>query len=293
MYYRLYYTRNRSTTDLECSGSSVAREVWSCPVHRRPTLWNWCSYIPQSQHWNLHQENTKLWNWALLQPKTSRMAIPYFWNSVMTTEPHKTTIHIQSYSVMWMNRNSCKQAHNRIPAKEFFLVIHGYHIYKSEVYAHGKTFLCVELVTVVRPEITLRFVHCFSNWGSGTTTWKVWDDRYQIGKGENATSLKTVMVYETIHNFFPAHLVYCTGLCALPDTHICTHSDITPLTNGGNSGNNFAQFQLVQDSGLARGIQTNHQDSHFLLPEEALEKARECSHPSPFLLSRSTGSRLM
>lgn len=56
MYCRLYYTRNRSTTDLECSGSSVAREVWSCPVHRRPTLWNWCSYIPQSQHWNLHQE---------------------------------------------------------------------------------------------------------------------------------------------------------------------------------------------------------------------------------------------
>lgn len=27
MYNRLYYTRNRSTTDLECSGSSVAREV--------------------------------------------------------------------------------------------------------------------------------------------------------------------------------------------------------------------------------------------------------------------------
>jgi len=52
--------------------------------------------------------------------------------------------------------------------------------------------------------------------------------RYQIGKGENATSLNTVMAYETIHNFFPAHLVYCTGLCALPDTHICTPSDITP-----------------------------------------------------------------
>jgi len=42
-------------------------------------------------------------------------------------------------------------------------VVHGYHIYKSEVYVQGKTFLCVELVTVVRPEITLGFVHGFSN----------------------------------------------------------------------------------------------------------------------------------
>lgn len=55
-------------------------------------------------------------------------------------------------------------------------MVHGYHIYKSEVCVQGKTFLCVELVTDVRPEITLRFVHCFSNLGgggeggSGTTT---------------------------------------------------------------------------------------------------------------------------
>ena len=46
-------------------------------------------------------------------------------------------------------------------------MVHGYHIYKSEVCVQGKTFLCVELVTDVRPEITLRFVHCFSNLGGG------------------------------------------------------------------------------------------------------------------------------
>ena len=37
-----------------CFGSSVSRVVWSCPDHQRPTLWNWCSCTPQSQHWTLH-----------------------------------------------------------------------------------------------------------------------------------------------------------------------------------------------------------------------------------------------
>ena len=61
------------------------------------------------------------------------------------------------------------------------------------------------------------------------------------------------------------------------------------LTNGRYSGNNLAKFQLVQDGGLASRVQTNHQNSHLLFPKETLEKARECPHLSPFLLSRSDG----
>ena len=38
----------------ECFGSNVSTVVLSYPVHRRPKLWNWCSYTRLSQHWNLH-----------------------------------------------------------------------------------------------------------------------------------------------------------------------------------------------------------------------------------------------
>ena len=74
-----------------------------------------------------------------------------------------------------------------------------------------------------------------------------------------------------------------------PHPHIPTHHSKHLLTNGGYSGNNLAQFQLVQDGGLASRVQTDHQNSHLLFPEETLEKARECPHLSPFLLSLSDG----
>ena len=38
------------------SGSSDAKAVWFCPVHRRPTLWNWCSCTLLSRHWNLRNK---------------------------------------------------------------------------------------------------------------------------------------------------------------------------------------------------------------------------------------------
>jgi len=36
-------------------------------------------------------------------------------------------------------------------------------------------------------------------------------------------------------------------------------------TNRRNSGDNFTQLELVQDSGLSGSIKTNHQDSHLFL----------------------------
>ena len=40
---------------LECSGSNVSTEVWSCLVHQRPIQWIECSCIPQSRHWSLEE----------------------------------------------------------------------------------------------------------------------------------------------------------------------------------------------------------------------------------------------
>lgn len=51
------------------------------------------------------------------------------------------------------------------------------------------------------------------------------------------------------------------------------------LTNGGDGGDDLAQFQLVQDGGLPRGIQTHHQDAHLLLPNQALEEvSKDITH---------------
>ena len=47
-------------------------------------------------------------------------------------------------------------------------------------------------------------------------------------------------------------------------------------TDCGNSGNDFAQLQLVQDRRLSGGIEAYHQDSHLLLAPEAIEQPREC-----------------
>jgi len=40
-------------------------------------------------------------------------------------------------------------------------------------------------------------------------------------------------------------------------------------TNSRDCGHDFAQFQLVENCGFTGGIQTDHQNSHFLLAEKA------------------------
>ena len=48
------------------------------------------------------------------------------------------------------------------------------------------------------------------------------------------------------------------------------------LTYGGNRGDDLAQLELVEDGGLAGGVEPHHQDPHLLLAEEALEEG--CEH---------------
>lgn len=43
------------------------------------------------------------------------------------------------------------------------------------------------------------------------------------------------------------------------------------FTNGGNSGDNFAKLEFVQDGGLASSIETDHQDTHLLFAKEVKE----------------------
>jgi hypothetical protein len=43
-------------------------------------------------------------------------------------------------------------------------------------------------------------------------------------------------------------------------------------TNGGDSGDDFTQLQFVQNGGLTGGVQTNHQNTHFLVAEESVKE---------------------
>jgi len=43
-----------------------------------------------------------------------------------------------------------------------------------------------------------------------------------------------------------------------------------------DSRDDFTQLELVEDSGLSSGVQTNHQDSHLLLPPQLIKQLREC-----------------
>jgi hypothetical protein len=62
-------------------------------------------------------------------------------------------------------------------------------------------------------------------------------------------------------------------------------------TNRGNRGDNFTEstvvskvceidnealLQLVQDRGFPGSIETDHENSHFLLPQEPVEQLRDC-----------------
>lgn len=42
-------------------------------------------------------------------------------------------------------------------------------------------------------------------------------------------------------------------------------------TDSGNGGDDFAEFQFVQDGRFTGGIQSNHQYTHFFLTEQPLE----------------------
>jgi len=52
--------------------------------------------------------------------------------------------------------------------------------------------------------------------------------------------------------------------------------DVEP--DGWDGGNDLTQLELVKNGGLTGGIETNHENSHLLLGEKALEHTLEPSH---------------
>jgi hypothetical protein len=47
------------------------------------------------------------------------------------------------------------------------------------------------------------------------------------------------------------------------------------LTDGGDSGYDLSELELVEDGRLSGRVQPNHKDSHFLLSKQTLEQVRE------------------
>jgi len=45
-------------------------------------------------------------------------------------------------------------------------------------------------------------------------------------------------------------------------------------TNGGDGGDDFSELQFVQDGSFTGGIQSNHENSHLLLPEQPRQQLR-------------------
>lgn len=60
--------------------------------------------------------------------------------------------------------------------------------------------------------------------------------------------------------------------------------------NGGNSGDDFAQLELVQDSSLTSGIEADHKNTDLLLAEEASEDLGE-GETHGYADGRTTGRR--
>lgn len=52
----------------------------------------------------------------------------------------------------------------------------------------------------------------------------------------------------------------------------------TRLTDGGDCGNNFSQFELVQDGSLSSSIQSYHQDPHLFLAKQPFKQATDIPH---------------
>lgn len=46
-------------------------------------------------------------------------------------------------------------------------------------------------------------------------------------------------------------------------------------TNSRDGRDDFTELQLVEDSGLSGSVQTDHQDSHLLLPPQTVENLGE------------------
>ena len=46
------------------------------------------------------------------------------------------------------------------------------------------------------------------------------------------------------------------------------------LTYGGDGGNNLSKLELVENGGLPRSIEPDHQDPHLLLAEETLHRSQ-------------------
>lgn len=58
-------------------------------------------------------------------------------------------------------------------------------------------------------------------------------------------------------------------------------------TNGRDGRDDFTELQLVEDSGLSCSVQTNHQNSHLLLPPEPVEQLGERqTHDCGFAIRR-------
>lgn len=49
-------------------------------------------------------------------------------------------------------------------------------------------------------------------------------------------------------------------------------SSIGRRTDGRNGGDDLAELQLVQNRGFTGGIETDHQNSHLLLPPQPVEQ---------------------
>ena len=47
------------------------------------------------------------------------------------------------------------------------------------------------------------------------------------------------------------------------------------LTDGWDGGDDLSELELVEDGGLTSGIETNHENPHLLLGEEAAEQLGE------------------
>jgi len=52
--------------------------------------------------------------------------------------------------------------------------------------------------------------------------------------------------------------------------------EIMRHTDCGNGGDDFTELELVQNSRLSGGVETDHQNAHLLLAPEAVEQLREC-----------------
>jgi hypothetical protein len=47
-------------------------------------------------------------------------------------------------------------------------------------------------------------------------------------------------------------------------------------TDGGDGGDDFTKLELIENGGLSGSIESDHQNSHLLLPPELVEELRKC-----------------